>query len=153
MISPFKSLNIKSGANASEVNDRSIWNSQFKLRLLNLTVKLENAIQQNDRRSVEYFMGLINRCKYHPDFSWTTLVPIDMLLLSKTPRYLRKGHKNDRKKSQHSPRPSRDYGRYTANQTVPAVPTTGNSIIYSTTGELIKSTTGTKKKSKCSRSK
>ena len=103
MISPFKSLNIKSGTNASVVNDCSIWNSQFRLRLLNLTIKLENAIQTNDRRNVEYFMGLINRCKYHPSINWTTIVPIDMLLLSKTPRYLRKGYKNDCKKSQHSP--------------------------------------------------
>ena len=135
------------------MNETILENSQVKICLFNLVKNLENAIQQNDRRSIIYFMGLINRCKYHPDFSWTTLVPIDMLLLSKTPRYLRKGHKNDRKKSQHSPRPSRDYRRYTTDQTVPTIPTTSNSIIYSTTGELIKSTTNTKKKSKRSRSK
>ena len=101
MISPFNPLKIKSGENASAVNDCSIWNSQFRICLLNLTQNLENAIQYHDGRDVEYFLGLINRCKYHPILNWTTLVPIDLLLLPKAQRKHRKGHKGHRTQSQH----------------------------------------------------
>ena len=104
MISPLKPPNMICGVKASLVNDCSIWNSQFKERVFNLASNLENAIQTNDRRNVEYFMGLISRLQYHPDIAWTTLVPIDMLLLPKTPRCLRKRLKNAGKKSQHPPR-------------------------------------------------
>lgn len=104
MISPFKPLNINSGVKQSIVNDCSIWNSQFKLRLSNINMNLQKAIQENDRRNVEYFMGLITRLQYHPNLTWSTFVPIDMLLLPKTPRCLRKRLKNDCKKSQHSSR-------------------------------------------------
>ena len=51
------------------------------------------------RRSV---FGLISRLEYHPSNSWTTLVPIDMLLLPQTPECYRKRLKNHRKKSQPS---------------------------------------------------
>lgn len=100
MISPFSPPKINSGDKASIVNDASIWNSQFKTRLLNLSQNLQNAIQENDGRNVEYFLGLIARLQYHPTNHWTTFMPIDMLLLPKTPRCYRKGHKNHRKKSQ-----------------------------------------------------
>lgn len=100
MISPFNPPKINSGDKASIVNDASIWNSQFKIRLFNLSQNLQNAIQENDRRNVEYFLGLIARLQYHPTNHWTTFMPIDMLLLPKTPRCYRKGHKNHRKKSQ-----------------------------------------------------
>ena len=104
MIAPLKSLNIKPGDKPSIVNDCSIWNSQFKLRLLNLSQNLQNAIQENDRRDVEYFMGLITRLQYHPTISWSTYVPVDMLLLPQTPRCLRKRLAHNRKKSQSSQR-------------------------------------------------
>ena len=100
MISPFSPPKINSGDKASIVNDASIWNSQFKTRLFNLSQNLQNAIQENDGRNVEYFLGLIARLQYHPTNHWTTFMPIDMLLLPKTPRCYRKGHKNHRKKSQ-----------------------------------------------------
>ena len=72
MISPFKPPNINSGGKPSIVKDCSIWNSQFKLRLFNLTQNLQNAIQENDRGNVEYFMGLITRLQYHPTISWSS---------------------------------------------------------------------------------
>lgn len=111
MIAPFKSLNIKPGDKPSIVNDCSIWNSQFKLRLLNLSQNLQNAIQKNDRRDVEYFMGLITRLQYHPTIGWSTFVPIDMLLLPQTPRCLRKRLAHNRKKSQSAQRRRGGTGR------------------------------------------
>lgn len=59
--------------------------------LFNLLNHLNIAIQQNDRRSIIYFLGLITRYQYHPTFNRFTIVPIDMLLLQKTPKCFRKG--------------------------------------------------------------
>lgn len=146
MISPLRPLNIKSGDSASVVKDCSIWNSQFKLRLLNLTIKLENAIQQDDRGSVEYFMGLINRCKYHPNINWSTFVLIDMLLLPKTPRYLRKGYQNDRKKPQHPP--GRKRRRRTLSKTVPPDPISTGRTSSTTISTTISDPTATRTKKK-----
>lgn len=50
---------------------------------------------------MEYFTNLISRLKYHRTLDHGTLVPIDLLLLPKTPRYARKGSKRHRKKPQH----------------------------------------------------
>ena len=97
---------MSSGEKTSDVNAVSIWNKQIRICLLNLTYNLEIAIQNNDKRSIEYFLGLISRCKYHPTLSWNTLMPIDMLLLPKTPRCHRKGHKRHSSKSQTSKRKS-----------------------------------------------
>ena len=69
--------------------------------MLNLVRNLENAILNNDGRSMEYFTNLISRLKYHRNLDHVTLVPIDLLLLPKTPRYARKGSKRHRKKPQH----------------------------------------------------
>lgn len=111
MISPFNPPKINSGDKASIVNDASIWNSQFRVCLMNLTENLENAIHSNDRRNIQYFLGLITRLQYHPTNHWSTFMPIDMLLLSKTPRCYRKRHQDDRKKPQHSSEQRRRHRR------------------------------------------
>ena len=107
MISPFNPPKINSGDKASMVNDASICNSQFRICLFNLAQNLEIAIQHNDLRSIIYFLGLISRLQYHPCINWSSFVPIDMLLLQKTPRCYRKRLKNLGKKPQSSSKRSR----------------------------------------------
>lgn len=80
--------------------DEKKFDEQSKICLFNLVSKLNNAIQHNDRRGIIYFLGLLSRYQYHPTIDWNTLVPIDMLLLQKTPRCLRKGHQDHCKESQ-----------------------------------------------------
>ena len=97
---------MSSGEKASDVKAVSIWNKQIRICLLNLTYNLEIAIRNNDKRSIDYFLGLLTRCKYHPTLNWNTLVPIDVLLLQKAPSCHRKRHKRHSSKSQTSKRKS-----------------------------------------------
>lgn len=99
MISPRKPENINPGFNTSASNNLSIWNSQFKTCLYYLNLNLNKALETNDRKSIQYFMGLISRLQYHPTLNWPTIVPFDMLLLQKTPSCLRRGCKDGGSKS------------------------------------------------------
>ena len=87
MTSPRNCPNISTGCNPDVVNNLSICNDQFKICLLDATRQLENAILNNDRRCIIYFMGIITSLKYNNLPPWSPIVPYDMLLLQKKWNY------------------------------------------------------------------
>lgn len=86
MTSPLKLENTNDGEKDVDVNSLSIVNYQMLPCLTEILRQLEIAISYNDRRRINYFLGLLHSSKY-PLVSYSAPITlIDMLLLPQKQR-------------------------------------------------------------------
>ena len=86
MTSPLKLENTTDGEKDVDVNSLSIVNYQMLPCLTEILRQLEIAISYNDRRRINYFLGLLHSSKY-PLVSYSAPITlIDMLLLPQKQR-------------------------------------------------------------------